>query len=170
VLNYPYRGVLTVTRGFLMARQGARRQIDEKARMGNKSRVIDIEEAQRQRRERRVAATKGRTRPTMAPEPVAEAVSAGWTAGKRLIYAVAVLVVLALVVISGIRILDLKAEAVTAERALEVTMEEKARLEKELTMLNDPAYIEAQAREQLRMTKKDETLYVFEDSEEDNSQ
>jgi cell division protein FtsB len=129
-----------------------------------------MEEAQRQRRARRAVATKGKKRPEMVPASVAEATSGGWTAGKRLIYALVVLVVFVFVVISGIHVLDLKAEAVVAESALAATVEKKARLEKELTMLNDPAYIETQIREQLRMIKKDETLYVLGDSKEDAGQ
>jgi cell division protein FtsB len=152
-----------------MARQSAKRQTEEKTRAGSQSRVIDIEEAQRRRKARRAAAAKGRKR-AAATASVAEATRGGWTAGRRLIYVLITLVVLAFVVISGLRILDLKADEASAERSRALMIEEKARLEKELAMLNDPAYIEAQAREQLRMIKKDETLYVSEDSKEDNSQ
>lgn len=50
----------------------------------------------------------------------------------------------------------------------EALQKEKAQLEKELSEINNPENIEEQAREQLRLIKKGEYLYVFpEDMNED---
>jgi cell division protein FtsB len=152
-----------------MARQNAKKQTGG----DSYSRVIDIEEAQRLRRERRAAAVAGRKKAVTTreaePESAAEVARVGNGAARRLIYLLIALVMLGLICMAGLRILDLKAEVADAERKLALNTEEKARLEKELAMLNDPTYIEAQAREHLRMIKNGETLYVFADPQEDNT-
>jgi cell division protein FtsB len=170
---------LRMAKGVHMARQNTKRQTTEKTNAGGYSRVIDIEEAQRIRREKRAAAAKGRKKAVPAPKPVPEPIVAesavepvrtGNGALGRVICLLLAVAMLVLIVISGIRILDLKAEAEEAKRALAISMEEKADLEQELAMLHDPAYIEAQARERLRMIKDGETLYIFEDPQEDTTQ
>ncbi|MDR0356935.1 MAG: septum formation initiator family protein [Clostridiales Family XIII bacterium] len=149
-----------------MARQNAKRQSVVRPDTGAQSRVIDIEEAQRLRRKRRAETTK-RKRTEVLTLPSDNSERKSRSSGRRVVYLLVVIVMLTLSAISGVRILDLKAEESKAERALAIKTEEKARLEKELAMLNDPEYVEAQARAQLRMIKKDEVLYVIDDPAED---
>ena len=52
----------------------------------------------------------------------------------------------------------------------EALEKEKAQLEKELSEINDPENIEEQAREQLRLIKKGEYLYVFPEDMIDNEE
>jgi cell division protein FtsB len=61
----------------------------------------------------------------------------------------------------AVRIAALKADETRATAELTAAREEKARLEKELSYIDDPTYIEQQARTRLRMIKPGETYYVL---------
>ncbi|MDR2157047.1 MAG: septum formation initiator family protein [Clostridiales Family XIII bacterium] len=158
--------VYTGSKGECMAGAGAKRRSEDRVKAGGTSRVIDIEEAQRIRKEKRISAAKTRKRVVAAETPVTDVAVGKSGAAVRWICLIAILLALLSMFLSGIRILDLRAEAAKAERLLALRTEEKTRLEKELAALNDPEYIEAQAREQLGMIKNDETLYVMEDEKE----
>jgi cell division protein FtsB len=139
--------------------------------------LLSIEDTQRQRRERRAEALgtpHARRRTERAEAAVAVAAQAssrhGLKAAKRLVFLLVLLAVAGLCVFAFSRIPVLEGEKVEALTALTKATEQKERLESELSVLTDPEYIEAQARERLRMTKPNETLFVFEDEGEDNSQ
>jgi cell division protein FtsB len=135
------------------------------------SRILDIEEAQEIRREKRREALDSRRKRVKTDTAAALAAERkSFVTGKRLVYCAVVLVILSLVAVSGINVVNLKAEAAAANKNLAAREAQKARLTKELSLVDDPAYIEAQAREKLRMIKSGETLYVFETPEEDNSE
>ena len=61
----------------------------------------------------------------------------------------------------AVRIAALKAEEARAAVELEAAREKKAQLENELEHIDDPAYIEQQARTRLRMVKPGEIYYVL---------
>ena len=158
-----------------MARQNTHKTRYEVNPSGSSgARVIDIEEAQRLRRERRMIAARKKRRPEKPTEAevavAAETARRSWTAGKRIVYILVAVAILAMGGVSGMHILDLKAEAKEADVALQQQLEQKSKLEEELSVVSDPSYIETQARERLRMIKDGETLYVFDEPEEDNSQ
>ena len=73
-----------------------------------------------------------------------------------------VLIVAALVFCtSGYRIINLNLDKSTYERKYEERLAEKARLEKELSRVDDPEYIAQQARDRFHMLREGEILYVF---------
>jgi cell division protein FtsB len=161
--------------GVAVARQNTHKTKYEVTPAGSSgARVIDIEEAQRLRRERRMAIARKRRRaekPTEAEIAVAtETARRSWISGKRIVYILISIAILAMGGASGLHILDLQAESRDAEAALQQQLELKGKLEEELSLVSDPSYIETQARERLRMIKGGETLYVFDEPEEDNSQ
>lgn len=130
----------------------------------NNSQVIDIEEARRQRLEKRRAERK-------LEEEKAKYAASQRTRGKMAIRRarnrrrfvmglIAVCVVIA-VAVSIINVLSLKKEQRDAMQQQKELQAEKKRLEKELTDINDPANLEEQARDQLRLIKPGEYLYMF---------
>jgi cell division protein FtsB len=153
-----------------MARQNADHKTHKEARNYDTSKVIDIEEAQRLRRERRRAVAKSKKQKAEEIPSEEEYTGKGWAAGRRLVFCLVAVAILALVIVSVTRVLTLKADRAAVEKELSTKIELRERLKEELSMVNDPKYIEDQARERLRMIKQGEILYVFENSEEDNSQ
>jgi cell division protein FtsB len=85
--------------------------------------------------------------------------------GSRLIIVVAVIVIAILGVRSVYDIRGLRDNAASAKKELQLKEEEKANLEVELGRLRDPEYIEKQVREQLRMVKSNEIIYIYKDDE-----
>lgn len=131
--------------------------------------VIDIEEAQRIRRERRAAAVKSRRVKVRNEHKMAERSRKSFIAGKRLLYLIFVVLCIIIAVIAVSHISALQSEKADANNALQQKMDQQVRLESELSVIANPEYIEEQARERLRMIKKGETLYVFDADKEDNS-
>ncbi|MDR3305581.1 MAG: septum formation initiator family protein [Clostridiales Family XIII bacterium] len=132
--------------------------------------IIEIEEAQKRRKERREEAAKAEraqkhekkrreklARPKMSP---------GKKAGVAAILGIAVL----LFGFGGFRNIELTLEKAQVEQQYEKKAAEKARYEKELTMVNDPEYVEQQARERFHLLKDGEILYVFPAEQSDNTQ
>jgi cell division protein FtsB len=78
-------------------------------------------------------------------------------------------VLLFLLVTAGtyaVRIAALKAEEARAAAEFEAAQVKKAQLESELEHIDDPAYIEQQARTRLRMVKPGEIYYVLPEKDE----
>jgi len=135
--------------------------------------VIDIEEAQRIRRERRaeiMESSKYRKRRKHA-EAMASARAArkSFTSGRRLLFLLIAIFIACIVIIAGSRINSLQQKQAEAHRDYKMKTEQRDRLENELAAVNDPEYIEAQARERLHMIKRGEILYIIENDKEDNS-
>ena len=153
-------------------RKAEKLKIAQKKRLSpHPSRIIDIEEAQEKRREKRKASVKARNKKMRKDAVVAQGgKQRSFITGKRLIYLTVILLIMTITAISGISVLNLKAEAANTVRTLSAKEAEKSRLEKELSQVDASKYIEDQAREKLRMIKDGEILYVFEAPEEDNSQ
>ncbi len=126
------------------------------------SQVIDIEEARQKRQAKR---KKQQMVVNLVSKPVSD--GDGRTSIKRnkrkrtLIYTAIILAIIAVISVSVYSIISLKQEqkAIKEERAeLLRTKEER---EKELKHINDPNYIEEQARTQLRLVQPGEKIYVF---------
>ncbi len=128
------------------------------------SQVIDIEQARKQRLDRKAAEKK------REEEKVRYAASQN-TRGKmairrsrmrrRALIALLVVAIIGVVVFSVWSIVSLKKEQQDMRDQLEALEKEKAQLEKELSQINDPANLEEQARDQLRLIKDGEYLYIF---------
>jgi len=77
-----------------------------------------------------------------------------------------VLVISVLVfILNGYRIIDLNLNKAVYEKEYEEKLAEKVRLEKELSLIDDPEYIEQQARNRFHMLREGEILYVFPEKE-----
>jgi len=134
--------------------------------------IADIEEAQRERREKRAQAQqraqsslRSRRRKIKVSKVEAEKARRSFITGRRLILLCVTAVVVFFVGSSAFRIIDLRGQEEKAVEELNVKIEQKARLESELSALQDKEYVGEQARERLGMVKKGEVLYIFEDSE-----
>jgi cell division protein FtsB len=127
--------------------------------------AADIEEAQKARREKRAQALKSRRRKVKASKVEAEKARRSFITGRSFVLVCVSAAVAFFVCSSAFRIMDLKAQEKSAAEELKVKVEQKARLEGELSMLDDKGYIEEQARERLGMVKQGEVVYVFESTD-----
>ena|GEM_PF-1595678 len=135
------------------------------------SAIIEIEEAQRQRQQKRaddLAARRYSQKRARAIEiENARAARKSYLSGKRLVYLVIIAVVIGMIALSGSTVNGLWEKQAEAAQILKDKSEQKAKLSKELAMVNDPAYVEAQARDYLHMIKPGEVLYIFKDNDRD---
>ena len=134
-------------------------------RKRRKSNIIEIEEAQKRRRAKRTELMKEekvQKRREIARE---KASRPKMTGGTKLALCSIVVIAVLLFISSGYRIIDLNLNKAAYERIYEEKLAEKARLEKELTMINEPEYIGQQARDRFHMLKDGELFYVFPDRE-----
>lgn len=138
------------------------------------SQVIDIEEARKKRQEKRSRQHKRSEamQKVVDKKPVRASIK---NAKRRrsLIYAAIILAIIAVVSISIFNIVSLKQEQKEIKKQQQELKEQRAQLQEELEQLNDPDYIEEQARAQLRLVMPGEKIYVFpslEDQEKDDTQ
>ena len=75
-----------------------------------------------------------------------------------------IVLILGLFSFSIFNIFSLKREQYDAEAQKRELIEEKEQLEKELDEVNDLSNVEEQARDQLRLIKPGETIFLFPDS------
>lgn len=130
----------------------------------NNSRVIDIEEARKQRLEKRRAERK------KEEERIKRSAGRN-TRGKmairrnrnrrRILIGIIVVAIIGAIAFSLFNIISLKREQSQMREQQEALEKEKAQLEKELSEINDPENLEEQARDQLRLIKEGEYLYLF---------
>jgi cell division protein FtsB len=109
-------------------------------------RVIDINEVRDEKRARRSFIT-----------------------GRRLVFFAIAVTIAVLVAVPLREIQELRREADAAKSELQLKEEQKANLEAELAKLHDPKYIEQQARDRLRMVKKDEIIYIYKNKPQGDS-
>ena len=124
------------------------------------SQVIDIEEARRKRQEKR---QKQQSRAKQVTDQPKRTVRASVKAGRRkknIIYAVIILCIIAAIGVSVLNLMTLKADYKEAEKQNQQLTEQKKELEKQLEDSSKDEYIEDEAREQLRMVKPGETVYM----------
>lgn len=139
----------------------------------NNSQVIDMEEARRKRLEKRRAerekeeakarsSERQRTRGKMAIRRSRNR--------RRLTAGIIVVIIGGIIGLALFNIVSLKKEQHEAEQQQQELKAEKERLQKELDESNDITNVEEQAREQLRLIKKGETIYIFPDEITQNNQ
>lgn len=132
----------------------------------NNSQVIDMEEARKQRLEKRRAEKEKKEEKILRAQAQntrgKRAIRKGRNR-KRLITALVVAAVFVLLFLIVMNIVSLKKEQHDVKNEKEALEREKARLSKELEQVDQPENIEQQARDQLRLIKPGETLYLFPD-------
>ncbi len=124
------------------------------------NRVIDIEAARQERRERRKQSPKEK-------QPCKETTHRQTVKNikRRAAYGLVVVLMLAAISVSIFNVVTLRIEKSEAEAKLLSLENEKKVLEEELSNAGSAEYIEQQAREQLRMIMPGEVLYVLKESE-----
>lgn len=134
------------------------------AEFKNNSQVIDMNEARRLRQQKRQAekereeeklryAASQKTRGKMAIRRSRNR--------RRLLVVVIAVSLIGVITFSLLNVISLKKEQREVMQQAEELQQEKERLEKELSEINDPENIEQQARDQLRLIKPGEKLYMF---------
>lgn len=141
--------------------------------ISNTSRIIDIEEAQELRKQRRSALVEKKNKRALTAQEKAEKerekreaeeiarARKSFVTGRRIVFFIVIVVLLIFAGLKATELIDLRGEAAEAQKDLETKNEQKARLEKELSLIGSAEYIEKQARERLRMVKPGEIIYLF---------
>lgn len=137
----------------------------------NNGSVIDMEAARRERRKKRAQEELSRHKEASSPEKEAyNRRKAQRTLQRRLIYALILVVVVAIIGTTGYQIIKLQGEAEAASARLKALEEEKAALEDELKKISDPEYIEQKARDELHMILPGETQYIIKEENGEEGQ
>ena len=130
----------------------------------NNSQIIDINEARQRRKQKREDAAEKKYKVRKTKSVVTQR-QAGKKARRRAIYFVIFLVIGGVIAVYTFNIFTLKITEARTEKELQALLEQKARLERIYSQVNSPEYIEQQARQQLRMIKPGEILYVLPDKD-----
>ena len=135
------------------------------SRQKSTSKIIEIEEAQKRRKVKRAELIKEEKAQKRREKSLEKSSRPKMSAGKK--FAVCGVIALAMLIFfsSGYRIIDLNLNKATYERIYEEKLAEKARLEKVLSMIDDPEFIGQLARDRFHMLKDGEILYVFPERE-----
>jgi cell division protein DivIC len=126
------------------------------------SQIIDLAEARDQRRLKREAeALKkiNKLKRKEKPEKSDRQVSKSFR--RRYLVALAAILVFFVMGFSMFNIVNLKMQEADALALKQKLLDDKKRLQTELSLVHSPAYIEQQARIQLKMVKPGEILYIF---------
>jgi len=123
--------------------------------------IIEMEDAQKRRKEKRAELLK-QEKVMRRREKAAEKASRPKMSAAKILAVCGILVIAGLVfVFNGYRIIDLNLNKAVYEKEYEEKLAEKARLEKELSLVDDLEYIEQQARARYHMLREGEILYIF---------
>jgi cell division protein DivIC len=85
-----------------------------------------------------------------------------------LAYLILAVIVLSIVGFSVFRIVDLKLEERQLLAQQEALIQEKEKLKEQLANVNNPEFIEEEARKQLKLIMPGETLYILKDDTDEN--
>jgi len=139
----------------------AERKNRSEKRRRQHSQIIEIEAAQKRRKEKRTRQAKQEVT-LLRREKVQKKVSRPkMSLGKKLSVCGVLVVAVLVLASSGYRIVDLNMSKTVYEKRYEEKLVEKALLEKELGFVDDPLYVEQQARNRFRMLREGEIFYVF---------
>lgn len=127
--------------------------------------VIDLDEARQIRKQKREEAAKKKIKVKKAKSVVTER-QAGKKARLRMVYFVIFLAIAGIIAASAFNIINLKNTEAKTLKEQQALLEQKARLEKTYSQVNSPEYIEQQARQQLKMIKPGEILYIMKEPEQ----
>lgn len=84
------------------------------------------------------------------------------------VYLMMALIVLSVAGFSVFRIIDLKMEEHQLLAQQEALIQEREKLKEQLANVNNPEFIEEEARKQLKLIMPGETLYILKDETDDN--
>jgi len=84
------------------------------------------------------------------------------------VYLVMAAIVLSIAGFSVFRIIDLKMEEHQLLAQQEALLQEKEKLKEQLANVNNPEFIEEEARKQLKLIMPGETLYILKDETDEN--
>jgi cell division protein DivIC len=84
------------------------------------------------------------------------------------VYLIMALIVLSVTGFSIFRIIDLKMEEHQLLAQQEALLSEKEKLKEQLANVNNPEFIEQEARKQLKLIMPGETLYILKDETDEN--
>ncbi|MDR1816305.1 MAG: septum formation initiator family protein [Clostridiales Family XIII bacterium] len=132
--------------------------------------IIDIEEAQRRRKEKRAETVKSEKVQRRKWKLAERKARPKMSVGKKLVAGGIVAVAVLLFGLGGYRNIELSIERAETEKVLEEKLAEKARLEKKLTQVEDPEYIEQEARDRFHLLKDGEILYVMPEDEPESAE
>ncbi len=82
-------------------------------------------------------------------------------ARRRALICLVVVLIIGAITLSIFNVVALKKEQREMREQQEALQKEKAQLEKELAEINNPENVEEEARDQLKLIKKGEKLYIF---------
>lgn len=125
------------------------------------SQVIDIDEARRKRQEKRKRQQKMMAGARAAEQKLSRPSVKQSRRRRGIIYTAIIAVIIAVVGLSAFNIVSLKKEQMEMEQKQQELEDVKAEKEEKLRHLNDPDYIEEQARTRLRLVLPGEKIYVF---------
>lgn len=129
--------------------------------------VIDLEQAREERRKKRAEAGIKRSPRISKEKQETSKRRVAKRNRRRLVYALILIGIIAIIGTSVFRLVSLKLEEAEAKEALANLKQEKESLEEELSQVYSKDYIEQQAREQLRMIEPGEVLYILKDEDKD---
>ena len=130
----------------------------------NNSQVIDIKEARESRKRKREQAAEKKYK-ARKPKSVVTERQAGKKARRRMVYFLIFLFILCVIGMSAFNIISLKITEAKTMKEQQALLDQKAHLERIYSQVNSPEYVEQQARQQLKMIKPGEILYVLPDRE-----
>ena len=127
--------------------------------------VVDIREAREERRRSRTETQSKKKKPANTENPKKKRKKKRlWR--RTLIYMGIICIIFLLAGLSVYKIIDLKLEENRLEGQRQELIKEQKKLKEELKNVNDPEYIEQQARKQLKLIMPGETLYVLPDEKD----
>ena len=131
----------------------------------NGSRIIEIEEAQKRRQEKRAEQVKQEKVQRRREKLQARANRPKMSRSKKMMICGILLIAALIFFYNGYHAIDLNLNKNVYEKKYEEKLAEKTRLEKELSLVDDPQYVEQQARDRFHMLRDGEILYVFPEKE-----
>jgi len=127
--------------------------------------VVDIREAREERRRSRTEIQSKKKKPANIENPKKKRKKKRlWR--RTLIYMGINCIIVLFAGLSVYKIIDLKLEENRLEGQKQELIKEQKKLKEELKNVNDPEYIEQQARKQLKLIMPGETLYVLPDEKD----
>jgi cell division protein FtsB len=146
------------------------RQINKESMRRGSGTIIEIEEAQARRKQKRAEIFKAEKVQRRIQKARMRKERPKMSAGKKFAVAFVIIASVALFGAGGYKNIELGIEKAETQKIYEQKLAEKLRLEKQLTAVNDLEYIEQEARDRFHMLKDGEILYVFPDEQADNTQ
>ena len=152
-----------------MGERAGRTEKTEKRKSGA-SQIIEIEDAQKRRKEKRAELLKQEKVLRRREKALEKAGRPNMSGAKKFAVCGILIVAVLVFIFNGYRIIDLNLNKAVYEKEYEEKLAEKSRLEKQLSLVDDPEYIEQQARNRFHMLREGEILYIFPEAESPEAQ